>query len=220
MFIFQVESLQMSLNQSKTFAAIDEETEPVTDMSESIQEQKSNPLPQSNEDPIMETDNHKNRESYSPKREKDNHSPSNSLSAVDDGNRRSQIPYGIRQYMQNGHSKEPVQSPSSSSNFDHFANGQQKNGHQTNGHLENQYEVSPKSDDSFVAPDLSYTKSNISFLRERLGDLKVKNDDLHDRYCKLEESSERKREAEFGNMQEISKSKNPIGIIEFPFFYC
>ncbi|XP_063715820.1 putative leucine-rich repeat-containing protein DDB_G0290503 isoform X2 [Symsagittifera roscoffensis] len=206
----KVESLQMSLNQSKTFAAIDEETEPVTDMSESIQEQKSNPLPQSNEDPIMETDNHKNRESYSPKREKDNHSPSNSLSAVDDGNRRSQIPYGIRQYMQNGHSKEPVQSPSSSSNFDHFANGQQKNGHQTNGHLENQYEVSPKSDDSFVAPDLSYTKSNISFLRERLGDLKVKNDDLHDRYCKLEESSERKREAEFGNMQEISKSKNPI----------
>ena len=85
---------------------------------------------------------------------------------------------------------------------------------------------------SSSSPDLSYTKSNINFLRDRLGDLKEKNRELHDRYSKLEESALSKSGSDrpvkmsngssggqhFENLTDISMSRNPLGNASFVVF--
>ncbi|XP_075245243.1 uncharacterized protein LOC142339254 isoform X2 [Convolutriloba macropyga] len=222
----KVEMLQMSLNQTKTFSTIDEEGESQVDStSEPVVQKETRQVSQSSPEHLFTSSPALGSSPGIKPPEIKFDSVEEKASEDVKPHRRSDIPKGIQQYMQNGpHKKnqEILESERSKDSENFFQNSDE--GSKSNKSVSEAEKKEPgfspgNNSDSVHAPDLSYTKSNITFLRERLGDLKAKNQDLHDRYSKLEEAStlsspgDRKcspGNKEFGSLTDISVAKNPL----------
>ena len=159
----QVESLTRALNQSKTFTPIEEEPHDEDEVP-----CNANSMPSFQEHP---------KPTSSPKQQQvELHPEDPTLENIENNHLNDpSLDASKENHQPNGY--QPNHQMVTASDSD-VMNGQKP----THG-LDN---IGPRKDLSGSAPDLTYTKANIKFLKERLGEWNEKNQMLHDRCSLLE----------------------------------